>query len=127
MALVSIREFSRALNTLEEALLRLKSAQAEQDYKIFRDASIQRFEFCVELSWKVSKKILGSSSTTAKPVIREMAQNNLIDDPQLWFEFIEALNKSSHSYDEEIAKQVLDVVFKFAPEAKSLLLKLSQK
>ena len=47
--MVSIKELERALESLDKALNESKT-------DITRDASIQRFEFCVELSWKTSKK-----------------------------------------------------------------------
>ncbi len=40
-------------------------------------------------------------------IVREMARNNLILNPELWMSFIEARNHSSHSYDEEVATKVL--------------------
>ena len=104
---ISIIEYEKALFALEESLSAMRSALDPVLIKICRDATIQRFEFCIELSWKISAKVLGSSSTTAKPVIREMAQNNLIDDVGLWFDFVEARNKTSHSYDEKVAEEVL--------------------
>lgn len=99
----------------------------EVEFKIARDACIQRFEFCIELAWKTSAKFLGTSATASKIVIREMAQNSLISDPTLWFEFIEARNKTSHSYDEDVAREVFAVTQKFLPEGQKLLKVLEQK
>ncbi len=93
---------------------------------MFRDASIQRFEFCVELAWKVSKKHMGTLSTAPKTVIREMAQAGLINSPELWFEFLEARNLSSHSYDEEVAKKIQNIFNSFYNEAEKLLKNLSK-
>lgn len=124
---ISVNEYEKALTALKEALDKLKITTNEVDYKITRDACIQRFEFCVELAWKVAQKTLGSSSTTAKPVIREMAQNKLIKSPEPWFQFIEARNKSSHTYDEQVAREVLSVIDAFVPEAELLLKVMSQK
>ena len=56
-----------------------------------------------------------------RPAVREMARNNLIEDPQIWFEFIEARNKSSHSYDEDIAQSVFSVIRKFSVEVAKLV------
>ena len=56
-----------------------------------------------------------------------MARNQLIEDPQIWFDFIEARNESSHSYDEEVAKKVYEVAKKLPAEAHKLLSKLNQK
>jgi hypothetical protein len=44
------------LNELEKAKNALGAALAAPYSDITRDASIQRFEFCMELAWKVLKK-----------------------------------------------------------------------
>jgi nucleotidyltransferase substrate binding protein (TIGR01987 family) len=127
---VTVLEFERALATLHEALQELskvsKQTQLAQ-YRMIRDALVQRFEFSIELAWKTSAKVLGSSSTAAKPVIREMAQNSLISDVQKWFDFIEGRNKTSHAYDEDIAEQIVRIAQNFYPEAILLLERLKKK
>lgn len=123
----SSEEFKKALNALEEAVLFANQNQTNQiAYKIARDACIQRFEFCVELSWKVSAKFLGSSAFSAKVVIREMAQAGLINNPEIWFEFIEARNRSSHTYNEDQAILVFNVIPQFLIEAQMLIAKLQK-
>jgi len=114
----STSEFHRAVVALE-AVLRLP----END--VIRDATIQRFEFCVELAWKTSKKIMGTATTAPKQVIREMAQNGFISDVPLGFEAIEMRNLSSHTYDEALALKVFEFVRSFAPQFRALLSKLS--
>ncbi|NJL26131.1 MAG: hypothetical protein HC902_13845 [Calothrix sp. SM1_5_4] len=74
----------------------------------------------------IAKK-LGSSSTTAKPVIREMAQNGLVTSPETWFDFVEARNKSSHTYKEDVAKEVYQVALRFLTEGQALLERLSKQ
>lgn len=119
------QELGKALEALKEALdFAHKSQNESVVYKIARDACIQRFEFCVELSWKVSAKFMGSAAMTAKVVVREMAQAGLISSPDVWFGFIEARNRSSHTYDEEQAVIVFNVITQFLPEAESLFQKL---
>ena len=115
---VSLNEFNKVLNSLKDALDEKKSALA-------RDATIQRFEFCVELAWKCSKKQMGTSTTAPKQVIREMAQNGLIEDVDLWLESINQRNLSSHTYNEELAEQVYNFAKKFLPKALELLTKLN--
>lgn len=115
---VSTQELSKALQSLRLAL--------ESPYSdIVRDASIQRFEFCIELSWKVLKKKMGTSSVAPKIVIREAAAQNLITKIDIWFDFIEARNLTSHTYNEQIAKKVFETVKVFYPEAMALLEKLN--
>ena len=127
MASVSVAEFEKALFSLKEAMPMYES---ENDLKIktlMRDAVIQRFEFSCELSWKIAMKIIGLNPVAPKPAIRELARAGLISKPELWFDFIDARNKSSHSYDEDIAIQILSQIRVFIPEAELLLEALKQK
>ncbi|MCO5113830.1 MAG: nucleotidyltransferase substrate binding protein [Bdellovibrionaceae bacterium] len=123
---VSTTELEKAVKSLEEALELHQKAETDIEKKAFRDAVIQRFEFSIELSWKTSMKILGSATAAAKPAIREMARNNLIQDPESWLKFIDARNETSHTYDEDVAQKVYLVVLSFLPFAKELLQKLKQ-
>lgn len=124
---VTLVELSKAIDSLEEVLsLFKKSAIGSAESKAFRDSSIQRFEYCIELSWKTSIKLMGSTTTSSKMAVREMARNNLLQNPELWLEFIDARNNTSHSYDEEIAAKVFVKINEFLPEAKQLFLKLEE-
>lgn len=89
----------------EKALVSLKVALSSEKTDLHRDASIQRFEFCVKLAWKTTKTLMGSASTAPKVVIREMASQNLIADTEIWFNFLDARGESSHTYKEEVATQ----------------------
>lgn len=118
MALKSA-EFAKAVGALERAL-----ALPQDD--ITRDASIQRFEFCVELAWKVSKRWLGTDTSAPKQIIREMGQAGLIDDVVLWLEAIDQRNLSSHTYNEDLAQEVYAFASGFLPELQSLLHQVHQ-
>lgn len=123
----STKEFEKALESLKEALNLYKhAAKNSHEQKAFRDACIQRFKYCIELSWKLSIKIMGSNTSAAKPAIREMARNNMISDPNLWIGFIEARNNTSHPYDENVALKVFQEIEAFYPEAMKLLTLLSK-
>jgi nucleotidyltransferase substrate binding protein (TIGR01987 family) len=117
---VSIEEYTKALLSLEEALSLPKN-------DIVRDATIQRFEFCVELAWKTAKKVMGTQTSAPKQVLREMAQNGFIENVELWFHFLENLNLSSHTYDQVLAEKVFASAQKFVPEGKKIEEKLKFK
>ena len=111
---VTFEKFSKAVQALEIALNEPKSA-------ITRDATIQRFEFCVELAWKTSKKVMGTNTSAPKQVIREMAQNNYISNIDGWLQAIDERNLSSHTYNEELAERVYQFAKSFFPEFQQLL------
>ena len=124
---VSIGEYEKALGALTEAVEIYNHTQNEALKKLVRDGAIQRFEFCVELAWKTSLKVLGLQNMPPKPSLREMAQGGLIDDFKLWSDFLEARNKTSHTYDDEVAAEVFASVLRFLPEGQKLLRALSAK
>jgi len=111
---VSIDEFEKAVVALEQVLTRPLD-------DIVRDASIQRFEFCIELAWKTARKVMGTQTTAPKQVVREMAQNAYIDDVQVWFEALEKRNQTSHTYNEDLANQVYFFIKNFSPHFRLLL------
>jgi nucleotidyltransferase substrate binding protein (TIGR01987 family) len=114
---ISLLEYAKALIALDKALKEPKS-------DIVRDATIQRFEFCVELAWKSAKKIMGTNSSAPKTVVREMAQNGLIDQVEFWLLAIDQRNLSSHTYKEALAEQVYAFAREFLPKAQDLLKRL---
>lgn len=114
---VSIEEYKKAVS-------KLKLALEQEKNEFIRDSVIQRFEFCVELAWKTSKKVMGTSTSAPKQVIREMAQNKIIKDVNLWLRAIDQRNLSSHTYNEDLAEKVYNFVKDFFPEAEKLIIKL---
>ena len=128
-SMVSTLFLEKALKTLEEVL----KEQIENPQSLaIRDGAIQRFEYCFEIAPKtlrrILKRILDSSESVDempfKEMIRIAAKKGLIEDPQVWFNFREARNKTSHAYDEDIAQEVFNQIPAFLEAAKKLLIKL---
>jgi nucleotidyltransferase substrate binding protein (TIGR01987 family) len=115
-----ISEFNKAVRQLNLAIEQPKN-------EFIRDSVIQRFEFSVELAWKTSKKIMGTSTTAPKDVVREMAQSGYIDDVELWLKSIDQRNLSSHTYKEDIAEMVYNFACEFLPHLQKLAELLSIK
>ena len=121
---------SITLEKLKKALTSLETGFKPNPNELERDGLIQRFEFCVELSWKSAKKILSLNSIesdTPKNVFRELAQLGWIENPDLWIEFLAQRNKASHIYNEEIALEVFNIIPSFILESKKLLETLESK
>ncbi|GBU24685.1 hypothetical protein R83H12_01319 [Fibrobacteria bacterium R8-3-H12] len=99
-----------------------------------RSGVIQNFEVAYELSWKFMKRWLafnvGNSLVEGIPrfeLFKLAAENALISDPEIWFDFHDARNKTSHEYGEEVAEAVLEYALKFLPFAKEFLGVLEKK
>lgn len=99
----------KALGNALERLGEILALQKTDREAIYRDAAIQRFEFCMELFWKVLKKILakeGVEATTPRDVLRKAYQFKLIDDELLWLRMLTDRNLSSHLYQESLARAI---------------------
>lgn len=128
---VTLEELIKATNSLKVSNELLINSQQKEPlnaelHKALRDACIQRFEFCIELAWKTSVRLLGLQSRAPNPAVRDMAQNQLIDDPQIWFDFLAARNKTSHTYDEDIAIEVFREIGRIIPELDKLISRLEK-
>ncbi len=116
--------FKKALRTLEEAMSSPPKSLLE------RDGIIQRFEYCLEISWGSAKKILEyheNKVDTPRNVFRELAKLEWIDNPEEWITFLEARNKTSHIYHEEIAEELFKIIPAFLKSSKTLLRILEEK
>lgn len=112
---------------LEKASNRLAETLALRPTQVHQDATIQRFEFTFELAWKAIQSFAfqkGIQVVSPKDTIRIAAQLGLIEDVEMWFDFLDARNMSSHIYDEKMAKLVYQQAKKFLPEVEKLIEKL---
>lgn len=119
-----------SLSRLEMALDSLKRGFKENPSELERDGLIQRFEYSVELCWKTSKKVLfanGIDSDTPKNIIRELAQLGWIDNPEVWIDYVNKRNETSHIYNEEVAQRIFAVIKPFIADADKLFKTLEGK
>ncbi|MBL7766596.1 MAG: nucleotidyltransferase substrate binding protein [Chitinophagaceae bacterium] len=100
-----IRWIQRFRN-FERAFLRLKEAIAlAQPTELERNGTVQRFEFTIDLSWKVLKDFLEEKGFAFKPApkdtFREAQQGGYIDYAQALIDGLDIRNSLSHDYSGE--------------------------
>ncbi len=84
----------------------------DENFKVWRDSLIQRFEYCVDAVWKYIKLYLwtklGSEQNHPKPVFRECLKAGLINDQEVeqLIDMVDDRNMTSHAYKESIANKV---------------------
>ena len=94
---------------LKKAFKRLKETTNWPETLVHQDATIQRFEFTFELSWKLMNLILrenGIETYGPRNTFREAAKLGLIGDLEVWFDFLKNRNLTVHTYHEKVARQV---------------------
>jgi len=125
----SVKPLEKALLALHEAIERSKK---EADDEMVRDATIQRFEYCYELSWRLLKRRIELDAATKsdidslsfKGLIREGAERGYILNPEAWFKYRECRNLTSYTYNEINANIVYQASLPFYDDAMALLKKL---
>ncbi|MGL4998387.1 MAG: HI0074 family nucleotidyltransferase substrate-binding subunit, partial [Cetobacterium sp.] len=90
------KRWNERISDLENAISRLKEAIKDSEQislSTLKDGVIQRFEFSLELSWKLLKTYLNNEGidnfTTPKSVVREAFKIGILKDGNLWIKMIE--------------------------------------
>lgn len=98
------------IKALENALTRLnESLQFDLSQPLVVDACIQRFEFCIELTWKTLKRCLtieGIEANTPRECIQQAYSIHWINDESAWLSMLKDRNLTSHTYKEDLALEI---------------------
>lgn len=73
------------------------------------DAAIRRFEFSIELLWRLLQAVLqreGIRAASPRGAFRGAYAQGWLEDEGIWLRMIEDRNRTSHTYEENMAKDV---------------------
>ncbi|MDY5107284.1 MAG: nucleotidyltransferase substrate binding protein [Actinobacillus minor] len=133
MTELDITPLKNAFFRLEEGLTRYQSDITDLQ---IRDGLIQRFEFTYELSHKMLKRYLEATAAnpeefdtmTFQDLIRTGNEKGLLlGDWTDWRRYRDMRSRTSHTYDEETALQVIAGIPAFLAEAAFLVQSLQKQ
>ena len=115
--------YGKAFQTLVEAV---ELASTRKLSNLEEQGIIQSFEFTHELAWNVLKDYLEHKGFTnivgSRDATRLAFKNNLIEDGDVWMKMIETRNRTSHTYNMGLAKEMLkDILQQFFPAFEKML------
>lgn len=120
---ISFNQLEKALSALQTADKIWHRFERGSDIELTetaRSGTIQNFEVAYEQSWKLLKRwmehylsVQDSEITQRRQLFRIAGKNGLIDNVDQWWSFHEARNKTSHVYQEQVAKDVAEVASSF--------------
>jgi nucleotidyltransferase substrate binding protein (TIGR01987 family) len=117
---MSDQKAAQSLYNLGTALQRLREAvQEPENNPLAVDGTIQRFEFVIELYWKVLKRLLtleGIETYTPRESLQRAYQANWLSDETAWLQMLRDRNETSHVYDEETARRIYGHIKTYFPE-----------
>lgn len=131
--LLDISPLHNALARLEQGWARYQRDTSDEQ---IRDGLIQRFEFTYEISHKLLKRYLQVVAASPEQydamafqdVIRSAnEQGLLLGDWPSWRGYREMRGKTSHTYDESVALEVVAGIPDFIDEARYLSTRLQER
>ena len=103
-----LQNFRKAQAQLDEAVALM---QARDLSNLEKQGVIQAFEYTYELGWNTLKDYLVwqgiSGIVGSRDAIREAFSSGLLADGQGWMDMLIDRNRTSHTYNEEIAESIL--------------------
>lgn len=111
--------FKKAFQSLEA--IYLKPIEADRSNV---DATIQRFEFTIELAWKWLKDYFLEHDIILyypKEILQEAYRVQLIENENVWLNMLKDRNLTSHTYDEKLADAIYQRIKEYVPAFRKLL------
>lgn len=101
--------YKKALAQLEQFLEKQELNEMEEQ------GLIQAFEYTFELAWKTLQDFLGETSgypdiRGPRPTITHSFNDGLISNGEKWMEMLKDRNRTVHTYDESIAKEIVKAI-----------------
>lgn len=124
------------LDSYNKAFKKMEEVVENKDYKNLSDLEqeglIQRFEYTFELAWKVMKDLLQEEGyvdiKSPNDTLRQAFNDGYIKDNDKWRRMANARNITSHTYDENDAKEVIYGIYNdYYPLFKDLYNTLKQE
>ena len=120
--------YSKALSQLLDAV---ELANQRKLSKLEQQGLIQAFEYTHELAWKTLQDFLNYKGNEeiygSKDVVRAAFKYGLVQDGEVWMDMIKNRNKTSYTYNEETAEEIIKAILTtYHTEFKKLQHKLNE-
>lgn len=123
-AKLNLSSLIKAIEQFKQGLIQSELCPHDE---LMRDGVIQRFEYTMDLAWKMMQRYLKiiqieeSVIRSKNDIFRESARVGLIDNPEAWISYYRARNETSHDYDHEKANAVYAQATAFLPDVQKFL------
>lgn len=101
--------FKKAFGQLDSAV---KLCQTRDLSDLEKQGLIQAFEYTYELSWNLIRDYFrwqgNANIVGSRDAIREAFANGLVEDGEGWMRMLKDRNRTSHTYNEETAREILE-------------------
>jgi len=122
-----LADLDNALQRLDEAYFQSQNHQRDDLYSFFRDSTIQRFEFTLEIAWKSIKTFLleheGIECRSPKGCLRDFLNAGYLDQIQITrlLTMIDDRNLATHTYHESLAEEIFGRIDSYRKVLRTIL------
>lgn len=131
--MISLDNLENAYITLNECYNDYLNNQQSQFIQYISDACVKRFEYTLETSWKLAKRIFiqkygkSEAELTMNNIFRFMEGYGYAKNWENWKEYYQKRNNTAHEYDFVKARVLLDLVPDFLVDVEYFLTKLKEE
>ena len=128
-----LSDFDNALTRLQESYEKTIEHEKDDDFSFFRDSTIQRFEFTLEIAWKSIKTFLleqdGVECRSPKACMRDFFSAGYIDHAEAGelLSMIDDRNLATHTYHESLADEIFMHIQNYIILLKSIYVTIQAK
>ena len=109
-----IQRFDNYSKALKQLIKAVELAKTRKLSELEEQGIIQAFEFTHELAWKTIKDFLDHKGNKeiygSKDAVKEAFKYGLILEGEIWMDMIKNRNRTSHTYNEETAKEIVKAI-----------------
>ncbi|MBE7709719.1 MAG: hypothetical protein E7Z93_04640 [Cyanobacteria bacterium SIG32] len=130
---IDISNVQNALETLKKSNIKFLENKDESITDMLEDSCVKRFEYTLETSWKLMKRILKKiygkqeQELTVNNIFRFMQGYGFIKNWESWKDYYAKRNDTSHEYNLEKSRELLKIIPTFIEDADFFLDKLQKE
>ena len=106
-----LHSFEKSLESLDEVY---RISEERVLSRIELQALVKSFELCYETGWNLMKdwfEYQGVGGITgSRDAVRTAFTNGLIEDGETWMDMVRNRNRTAHTYNEGVAREVADLI-----------------
>ena len=107
----------KKFDAFDRSLKILLNADKNNADEIYRMGIIGQFHLTFELAWKSLREVLiihgvqEAQSGSPREILKAGYEFHFIDDENIWLDMLRRRNESAHIYNENIAKELVTLIF----------------
>lgn len=131
--MVKAENLENAYNTLLECYNDYLDNQNSVLLQYIADSCVKRFEYTLETSWKLAKKIFiqkygkTEQELTINNIFRFMQGYGYSENWENWRDYYQKRNNTAHEYSLEKSRQLIEIIPDFIKDVKFFLEKLQEE